>query len=112
MVFGLAISGPKSVIAPTPMKISGGKISYLMPKPIAIITPISVSKPVFGKLAIISPNAIGRSRRGSYSFAIARYSRTSPTRIITTFSQVRAAKPESVHTETSALIKPSMFVSS
>ena len=30
-VRGLAISGPKSVSAPTPMKISGGKISSVMP---------------------------------------------------------------------------------
>ena len=29
--FGLAISGPKSVIAPTPMKMSGGKMPSLTP---------------------------------------------------------------------------------
>ena len=31
IVSGFAIIGPKSVIAPTPMKIIGGKISYLIP---------------------------------------------------------------------------------
>ena len=70
MVFGFAIRGPKSVIAPTPMKIRGGKISYLIPNPMAIMTPISSSNPVFGKLAMMQPNAIGSSSKGSYSFAI------------------------------------------
>ena len=109
MVFGLAMSGPKSVIAPTPMKISGGKISYLIPKPMAIMTPISSSNPVFGKFAMMSPNAIGRRSSGSYCFAMARYRSTRPTPIIMTFSMERWAKPESVHTETRALIKPSML---
>ena len=70
MVFGFAIRGPKSVIAPTPMKIRGGKISYLIPKPMAIMTPISSLNPVFGKFAMMQPNAIGSSSKGSYSFAI------------------------------------------
>jgi len=30
-LIGLAISGPKSVIAPTPMKMSGGKMPSLTP---------------------------------------------------------------------------------
>ena len=30
-LIGFAINGPKSVIAPTPRKINGGKISYLIP---------------------------------------------------------------------------------
>ena len=67
IVSGSAIIGPKSVIAPTPMKMIGGKISYLIPKPIAIMTFISSLNPVFGKFARMQPKAIGERSSGSYS---------------------------------------------
>ena len=74
------MSGPKSVIAPTPRKIRGGKISYLIPKPIRFITPSW--KPLLGILAKIHPNAIGLNNRGSKPFAKAKYNKIIPTRIM------------------------------
>ena len=47
------MSGPKSVIAPTPRKIKGGKISWEIPALISAITPSS--KPLRGILAGIQP---------------------------------------------------------
>ena len=90
IVSGFAIIGPKSVIAPTPMKIIGGKISYLIPKPIAIMTFISSLKPVFGKFARMHPKAMGDNNNGSYSFTNAMYSRKQPTSIMMTLPMVRA----------------------
>ena len=68
---GRAIKGPKSVIAPTPRKMSGGKISYLMPMPMADMTPGS-SNPLNGTFARMQPKAIGLRSSGSKSRANAR----------------------------------------
>ena len=81
------------------MKMIGGKISYLIPKPIAIITFISSLNPVFGKFARMQPKAIGERSSGSYSLTNAMYRSRQPTTIMMILPLVIAEKPESFHTD-------------
>ena len=114
-VDGRASSGPKSVIAPMPRKMSGGKISNLIPKLMAIMTPISSRNPVFGKFARMQPNAIGPKSSGSNSLAMAMYKSTRPTRIIMPLPTVNDAKPlfaQTACSDTTNAFKSSMCSSS
>ena len=98
---GFAISGPKSVIAPTPMKIRHGNKFDLTPLYIIASTPddchgsATSIKPVRGKFLKSIPNAIGSSNRGSNSFFIARYRRIKEITNITTFCHCKDANPDS-----------------
>ena len=102
------MSGPKSVIAPTPRKIKGGKISWEIPALISAITPSS--KPLRGILASIQPNAIGPNNKGSNSLANAKYNRIKPTRIIIALPVVNARNPLSLITDCIATAKASICV--
>ena len=102
------MSGPKSVIAPTPRKIKGGKISWEIPALISAITPSS--KPLRGILASTQPNAIGPNNKGSNSLANAKYNRIKPTRIIIALPVVNARNPLSLITDCIATAKASICV--
>ena len=91
-LIGFASRGPKSVIAPTPMKIRHGKILLLTPAYIRRRIPMSYQcapsrivvlsgsimpvgssiRPAPGRFASRIPNAMGSSRRGSNFLAMAR----------------------------------------
>ena len=77
--FGFERSGPKSIIAPMPIKRSRGKSSPLSsPMPISKSfesAPISVpcvSAPENGRFTSIAPKPIGSRSAGSISFLMAR----------------------------------------
>jgi len=82
MSFGLANSGPKSIIAPMPMKSSSGMASAAsmprwksqsrMPGTSPMPTIIWVTAPLNGRLTRIAPNPMGSNNEGSSFFAIAR----------------------------------------
>ena len=87
---GFCNSGPKSIMAPIPMKISNGNSSVLIPalkrtsKTPSDSDPLTiwVRTPVPGKLTKMVPSPIGTSNVGSYSFLIPKYIRTAPISII------------------------------
>ena len=89
-VFGLAITGEKSVIAPTPIKINNGKSVFVIPmwyktynKPGGLtVSPASVN-PAKGIFAKLPPKAMGTNNNGSTFFAIPKYSHKRQTQIIT-----------------------------
>ncbi|CDD39680.1 unknown [Clostridium sp. CAG:299] len=96
----MAISGPKSVIAPTQRKIRHGKRLDFTPPYMMRRTPWvyhgsdSFIRSANGRFARNIPNAIGRRRSGSYCFLIAIYNRIKEIRNITQLRHVRAAKPD------------------
>ena len=98
-LFGLAISGPKSVIVPIPRNIRGGYICSLTPRykisrrppscntcPKSILEALAHNSgwyiPASGRFVKNIPNEIGRRRSGSNCFTIARYIKTNDIRII------------------------------
>ena len=99
-LMGFAIRGPKSVIAPTAMKIRQGNRLDFTPPYIMRRTPCvyhgsdSFIKFARGRLARNMPNAIGSRRSGSYCFLIAMYKRRKEMRNMTQFLQPSAAKPD------------------
>ena len=84
---GLASSGPKSIIAPMPMKSSSGKSSVSMPASNRIWNGPAASPvmrtPEAGMLTRMVPRPMGTSSVGSYSFLMPRYIRMQPMAIIT-----------------------------
>ena len=84
-ILGLAMSGPKSVIAPTPMKMNRGNRPFVMPKlKMMPKKPFGPAMCSMGTLAKMPPNPMGRSKRGSKPFLMASQIRSIPTQIITT----------------------------
>ncbi len=87
---GFCNNGPKSIMAPIPMKISSGNSSVLIPAlnktsstPSALVPPTTwVKTPVPGKLTRMAPKPMGTKRVGSYSFLIPRYIRSAPISIM------------------------------
>ena len=76
MSHGFSSSGPKSIIAPMPMKRSSGKSSFDIPaSKSAVIGPTvspCVIAPDSGRFTRIAPKPIGSSRLGSIFFTMAR----------------------------------------
>lgn len=88
--FGFESSGPKSIIAPIPIKSTSGIISFIS-IPIAKRLLITPSAPENGMLIRIAPNPIGNNSAGSISFLIARKINSAPRHHIITCCQVTAA---------------------
>ena len=84
---GFCRSGPKSIMAPMPMKSRSGKSSVAMPASKSTwngpASPPVSSTPVLGKLTRMVPRPMGTSSVGSYSFLMPRYMSTQPMSIIT-----------------------------
>ena len=84
--FGFVRSGPKSIIAPTPIKSSNGNNSFSIPAlyktlkaPSCNASPtVWSTAPESGKLTKITPKPIGKSNVGSISFFMARKISTPP----------------------------------
>ena len=67
------ISGLKSIMAPTAMKIKTGKSSVAIPALYKIVKkPSSPTADDSGILEIIAPKPMGRRSEGSYCFSMAR----------------------------------------
>ena len=98
---GFWSNGPKSIIAPIPMKISRGKSSVSIPArkrmsktPCWVTLPTVWSRtPEPGKLTRIVPKPIGTSKVGSYSFLIPRYMSRPPMTIMKTWPMLMVVIP-------------------
>src|SRR5450759_3676668 len=90
-ISGMASSGRKSIIAPTPTKINNGNNPVWIPASYnTFISPVSYDIP---RLASIQPKPIGSNSTGSYSLTTARTIKTPPTSSMKTLPQVRVVKP-------------------
>jgi len=94
---GFLNNGPKSIIAPTAMKIRIGKSSLAMPPSYSTFRnpaePSCSQTTERGRLTRIAPKPIGSSNIGSYSLLMASQMSTAPMRYITAPCQVSDVKP-------------------
>ncbi|MPM73175.1 hypothetical protein SDC9_120151 [bioreactor metagenome] len=101
---GFCRSGPKSIMAPMPIKINNGNSSVLIPASKrtsrtpsdSLPLTICVRTPVPGKLTRIVPNPIGTNKVGSYSFLIPRYISTLPMTIMISWPGVTDKIPATI----------------
>ena len=91
-ILGLAISGPKSVMAPTAIKMNSGNSPELIPKlntmPKNPLGPAIASPGGMGMLASSPPKAMGIKSSGSNCFLMPSHNRKQHTAIIVSCCQV------------------------
>ena len=85
-IFGLDSSGPKSIMAPMPIKSSRGKSSLAMPASKSVSIASVLTK---GRFTRIAPKPMGSSREGSISRLMAKKMSRHPIAIMTSCCQVK-----------------------